>query len=585
MSASCVTATRLPSAIPGDSLLSISPHVVALTVIVAAVASVAACCSWLNSIYYESHAPFYDSLSYTTGLHKTMLTARESGILASLASATTGDTVFLPYVPAALLGALIAPSRAVGVWIQALELMVLCGSVVTYLMRIERFSLRTALLACAPLMLMGRLWRPEGGLSDFRMDFGLMAGYWTTAAWYLISRASLARRDFVILGLACGATCLMRATAPVYILCGMAPLAIADFMRLPERKRRCIGWLMAAIIASLTAGWFYVLNYQYLHWYYVIWNNDANARLGPLKSWRHGLFAIRHAGAGAILLAALVRGAIMSRSRAGHIRADSWHRIIGVRPAILWLTVAPLALLIVQGAGLNPFVSMPSSLGLLLLILVPARPASDTISLSVRSAGWLSAAVAILAVITLTQSIASHRDPASRAMTVHKSILRAIIDDALATGATTVSVGASVVGPVHAYSLHNVALYDMPDTRADARGPVIAGVLYVPDGSLEVASKAVWEGIPGETPAAKLRALSQQAEQTIDYLVIPTPATCRLFEERLSHDLMNRHATGMREHLMEGGAWHRILADVEFVEGMRFDVVRNSLRSATGGKP
>lgn len=256
-----------------------------LAAVVVAAVALGWFCSWLNALHYRTHAPFYDSLSYTITLHELMTTAREAGIPAALAAATTADTVFLPHLPAVLLGPFLDPSRSVGVWIQVIELAVLCGSLIAYLMRVERFTGRTAALACGAVLLMARLWRPHGGLSDFRMDFGLMAGYWTVAAWYLISRASLRRVDFLILGLACGAACLMRATAPVYILCGMGPLVIADLARLPGRGRRLGGWLLAAAVATLTGAWFYVLNRDFLYYYYVVWNGDAQAGLGLLESW------------------------------------------------------------------------------------------------------------------------------------------------------------------------------------------------------------------------------------------------------------------------------------------------------------
>lgn len=579
------TATEWPTASYGGFPRTVSCQARALTVIVATSACIAACCSWLNGIYYESHSPFYDSLSYTTGLHRVMQKARESGVVASLAMATQGDTVFLPYVPAALLGPVIAPSRMVGVWIQALELVVLCASLVTYLMRVERFSARTALLACAPVALMSRLWQPMGGLSDFRMDFGLMAGYWTTAAWYLISRATLARRDFLILGVACGAACLMRATAPVYILCGMGPLALADLVRLPERGRRAVNFALAALVACAVAGWFYALNYDYLYYYYVVWNNDTAIRLAPRRSWRHGLLAIRHAGAAAILLAAIVRAAIPSMAAGSRVRLNGGRREFGVRPEILWLTVAPIVMLMIQGAGLNPFVSMPASLGLLLAIVVPGRLATEEIRLSDRLTAWLTAAAAILAAITVTISVAEHHDPSRRAMTSHKSILRAIADDARTTGATSVSVGASAIGPVHAASLHNVTLYDMQDNRAGRPDPALPVIVSLPDPSLEVSSLAVWRDIPGDAPEEKLRSLGRRAEEAIDYLVVPTASTCRFLEQRLGHEVINRHATAMRDRLMESGVWQRILADIDFDNGMQFDLFRNSARRGTGGRP
>jgi hypothetical protein len=506
-----------------------------------------------------------------------MTLARESGIAAALKAATTLDTVFLPYVPAALLGPFVQPSRAIGVWIQVIQLAVLCCSLAAYLTRVERYSPATALVGCAAVLLLGRLWQPGGGLSDFRMDFGLMAGYWTVAAWYLIARSSLNVRDFLMLGLACGSVCLVRATAPVYMVAAFGPLALADVVCLPERRRRCIGWLCAAAVAGLGGAWFYVLNREYLYYYYAVWNSDANAALGPLQSWRHVKFAIRHVGIPAVAFAVLFRVACVLAAEPAPTRLGiGWRRWFDVRPAILWLTIAPIALLMIRGAGLNPFVSMPASLGLLLTILVSARPSRTPVALSARAVASLTGLFAVLFCIMAATGFALHRGPSGGPMAAHRSILRAIVADARSSDRGTISFGGSTVGPVHSASLQNVGLFDIPEARASSRDLVIDGVTCLPDASLEIAAAADWRRVPGDTPEEKLRALSERAAATIDYMVIPTASTCRTVERRFGHDIVNRHATAMREHLLGTGDWHRILADVDVTNGLVFDVFRNT---------
>jgi len=546
-------------------------------VIVAAVGLLGIYCSWLNAVYYRSRAPFYDSLSYTRGLHEVMTLSRESGIAAALKAATTLDTVFLPYVPAALLGPFVQPSRAIGVWIQVIQLVVLCGSLAAYLTRVERYSPRTALVGCAAVLLLSRLWEPAGGLSDFRMDFGLMAGYWTVAAWYLIARSSLRMRDFFMLGLACGCVCLVRATAPVYMVAAFGPLALADVVCLPERRRRCVGWLCAAAVAGLGGAWFYVLNREYLYYYYVVWNGDANAALGPLDSWRHAKFAIRHVGIPAVAFAVMFRVACVLTAEPPPTRLGvGWRRWFDVRPAILWLAIAPVALLMIRGAGLNPFVSMPASLGLLLTILVSARPSTTPLALSARAAASLGGLFAILICTMAASSLSLHRGPSDGAMAAHCSILRAIAADARSREVPAISFGTSTVGPLHSASLLNVGLFDIPEAHGTSHDLELDGVVCTPDNALEIAAAADWRRVPGDTPEEKLRALSERAAATIDYMVIPTASTCRTVERRFGHDIVNRHATAMREHLLGTGDWHRILADVDVTNGLVFDVFRNT---------
>ena len=555
-------------------------------VIVAAVGLLGIYCSWLNAVYYRSRAPFYDSLSYTRGLHEVMTLARESGIVPAISAATTLDTVFLPYVPAALLGPFVQPSRAIGVWTQVIQLAMLCGSLAAYLTRVERYSQWTALVGCAAVLLLSRLWQPAGGLSDFRMDFGLMAGYWTVAAWYLIARSSLRVRDFFVLGLACGAACLVRATAPVYILAAFGPLAIADLVCLPQRRQRCVGWLCAAAIAGLGGAWFYVLNREYLYYYYAIWNGDANAALGPLESWRHAKHAIRHVGIAALAFAVVFRIACTSAAGPAPTRLGiDWRRWLGMRPELLWLAIAPVALLMIRGAGLNPFVSMPASLGLLLAVLVPARPSPAPVALSARTVASLGGLFVILICMLAAIAFSLHRGPSGGAMAAHRSILRAIAADARSRAVPAVSFGASTVGPVHSASLLNVGLFDIPEAHGTSHALELDGVVCTPDSGLELAAAADWRRVPGDTLEEKLRALGERASATIDYMVIPTASTCRTVERRFGHDIVNHHATAMREQLLGTGTWHRILAEVDVADGLVFDVFRNTARPRQGTLP
>lgn len=258
---------------------------------------------------------------------------------------------------------------------------------------------------------------------------------------------------------------------------------------------------------------------------------------------------------------------------------------MAARPAILWLAVAPVVMLILRGAGPNPFVSMPASLGLVMGIVVPARPAAAPVTLSPRMVAWLSGTLAVLIAISAADAVARHHSPPSHAMAAHQAILRSIAADARAAGATNVAFGAAAVGPVHAASLLNVALFDMPGRQASSTAPVIDGVVCRPDGMLEVAAAAVWRGIPGDTAATKIDDLCRRAATTIDYLVVPTPPTCRLLAEQFGHDIVNRHAAALRDNLLASGMWHAILPGVEVTDGMVFDVFRNAARLGPGASP
>jgi hypothetical protein len=242
-------------------------------------------------------------------------------------------------------------------------------------------------------------------------------------------------------------------------------------------------------------------------------------------------------------------------------------------------------MLILRGAGLNPFVSMPSSLGLVLAIVVPARPADAPVTLPARTETWLAGALAMLLAISGMVAVARHRGQPDGAMAAHQTILRSIAADARAAGATNVTFGASAVGPVHAASLQNVALFDMPHRRTTGGHAVIDGIACRPDGTLEAAAAADWQSLPGDTTAAKIDGLCRRAAATIDYLVVPAPPACRLLAGQFGHDTVNRHAQALRESLLASDNWQSILPGVEVTEGMVFDVYRNAARLGSGATP
>jgi len=214
----------------------------------------------LNTRFYARNQPFYDSLSYHEQVHRVMTQARAEGVGPALGTACRSSTVCLPLVAAAFVGPFITPSRTFGIAVQIVELLVFCGTLWFYLHRIRSLSPLLAALVVTPFLLWRCLYDFNGGLSDFRMDLSLALLFATTVLWYLIATATGARWHFVALGI-------------------------------------------AAATAAVGCLWFFLLNYEALHYYYVVWNTDANAHLPLRKALRHAAFAVGHVGVPAAILA------------------------------------------------------------------------------------------------------------------------------------------------------------------------------------------------------------------------------------------------------------------------------------------
>ena len=357
---------------PWPKASRVSAFLLISLVVCSAIGAYAVC---LNAHYCSSNQPFYDSLSYNDKLHRVMSVCRESGLPAAIKVACTNDTMCLPFVIASFLALVSAPSRMVGIWIQTGELMLLVWSLYYYFTRVRGLSASIAAFSIAPFLLLRCLYSYRGGLSDFRMDLGLMLLFSVTCCWYLIASATGRRLHFAIMGVACGLTCLSRGTAPIYFLVSLGPIALVESFLSRDRRAFVGGIVLATTIAGVVAGWFYVLNFRYLYYYYVIWNPDANAHLPIRQSLRHFRLLEHHFGAGlfcAAIFQLIVATDVILRSPI----PKSWKprvRLPKLNWQAAWLALAPTAMLVAHGAGLNPFVCMPSLFGCLLFLLFPLR--------------------------------------------------------------------------------------------------------------------------------------------------------------------------------------------------------------------
>ena len=337
----------------------------------------------LNAKYYAECGPFYDSMSYHEDIHVVMTLRREQGMVAALAEACSTSTIFIPLAVAALLAASFEPSRAVGVWIQVGELALLLWSFFYYLTRIKQQTPWMAVIILSPLLALNCLYGHNGGLSDFRMDLSLFFTFSLAAVWCLIAMETRRKLHYVVFGLCAGLACLFRATAPVYLILGLGPLVLFDLARTHPRRSAVIGLGVAVSATAATCAWFYLLNHSYLHYYYFVWNKDAAAGLSWQQSLGHVAFLGNHIGMPVFYFVVAYHTAWMAQwlirnRRLPVFRMQSmWEKVTAFDLRLLWLGIAPTALLVVQGAGLNPFVCMPSVFGIVVLALMPLGAPRD----------------------------------------------------------------------------------------------------------------------------------------------------------------------------------------------------------------
>ena len=322
----------------------------------------------LNSLFYAHYGPFYNSMAYDNGLARMQIGAQRDGTLTTLWRTILSSTIVYPWVLFAPFAKFGIASRAVGVWIQIFAATWMQLTLFFYFLKLRSRTWVKSFAFSSAFILIAAAFDSNGGLSDFRMDLLQYLLLVTVMANYLIARKLRSLRWWALLGLTTGLLCLGRATSPVYIVPIFVVCATADLIAGgKDRRQFLIGWLLAGAVAILVAGWFFIVNYDHLYYYYVIWNPDANARLPLSKSFTHIKFAVNHIGIP--LLAVLVLIALHAATQAFGAFRDGVKRHLNWRP--LLFSAVPLGYLVASGAGLNPFVSIAGVGGLMIFLLDP----------------------------------------------------------------------------------------------------------------------------------------------------------------------------------------------------------------------
>lgn len=315
-----------------------------------------------NQSFYSTYGAFYDSMGYFNQLAWVMQSTQDKGFWPAMEDSFSHSTVFLPWLLGAALSYFTEPYRILGVIIQM-------PLVMLQLLTGYRFFISTgvsrwrAALYSLPLITYPAIFNFNGGLSDFRMDLSQALAYGSFLAALMVARKRDSLKEWIFVGFIISIACLFRATTPVYIFVVLCAAFFLDLCRLGivQSLQR---YLLVGIVVIVLAGWFYLFNYEYLHYYYFVWNTDANARLPLESSVTHISFILKHIGS-PLLIAFLTTLSVAALSLLKNFKKDlfnlNWIALIG--------TLVPACYLVLSGAGLNPFVSMVAVPGLILFSL------------------------------------------------------------------------------------------------------------------------------------------------------------------------------------------------------------------------
>ena len=500
---------------------------------------------WLNRLFYARFPPFFDSMSYTLAYANMLSLARSAGIPAGLHAALHSGTVSLPWIFTALFSPVLPYSRAAGIWYQEFWMAVLALSVFHYLVRYRHLAPWIAFCFTLPFVSFRVVYAANGGVSDFRMDLMLYILLGCMSVWYLATYETRSWTPWAWSGLFLLLAVLNRATAPVYILAMFAPVLGA---RIPAGRegsvapRLALFWLPPAALAAAQLA----SNYAALHYYYFEWGVDPNANLPlwkaamhiPLAGWSIGL-----------PLTLVCVPALLAALRTGGVRQADWK--------ILWLGSAPVLLLVLRGAGLNPYVSMPAVFGWLLFCLLPLRGPLALPPLWQRRFAWfLAAACAVNAADGIRLHV--HPPGIGPAASAVRTAIERMHDDALAHGRHTAAFATTHILDVEEEVFRNMLVFDYGVRPREGGQYPYRGVSFSSSHNelFTAAVPLIWErGLPGRTDDEKLAALAALAEKDIDYLVIPSEATIDWLERNHPDQFINTKTRELKRRLLASGRW------------------------------
>ncbi len=538
----------------------------------------------LNRLYYQYYGAFYDSMSYYARMVAVMDLSRTEGFFAGMAKAATNSTVFLPFGFMPFLAKWVEPTRFFATALQSVWVFGLGASLLVYFTWCRKVVLPLALALGLLFVSTHAIYFYNGGLSDFRMDLQLYLLFGITITWFLIALHQGRRWTWLVFGFAAGLCCLGRATSPVYIGLTCVPMALPVFFQGREKILTTLkGVALSAVICLVVAGWFFVLNWKHLHYYYFVWNLDANARLPLATSIRHFFFAWDSAGAaiiwsilgcGVIALSCWVAPLVLHPSAAG------WKAgVLGWLRAIEWRAMAPALMpagyLALSGAGLNPFVSMPSTFGIMLCV----------VSLAGRwpARGWRVSAIALVAFTgagwSALSGVPSHSVAPGR--TNRAEAYRAI-DRAITHAVAGPTRGRVLVSQVSLGYYHNAALasyftFDRPLPRT-AEGFELAGKQLILLGQHLCAppTEVEWKKFPGNSDEERIAYVVDTLTHNADFVILPTGKTADYLASHVPYNYINRFTPVIRARLLGDGAWIPLSDPIAVTDDEEYLVYRNS---------
>lgn len=536
----------------------------------------------LNSQLYQKHAPFYDSITYYDRVYEVASIRNQTGLLAAVQNACLEkSTIVMPYLMAIPFSYFFSPTRAIGVWIEIAYFATFLFSVGYLLHRVFGARPREMLFMLVPFFLLSALYRPYAGISDLRVDLPMAFLYGASACWLFIGMLHHRWRDLFIAGLLMATACLSRAIAPVYFGIGMAPLVIHELIRSEQKFEVLKRAIFVGGIVALFSGWFYLAHYDFLYYYYFVWNTDANASVSFGRSLRHILLVAKSVGpfVAVFFLSLYMTNKSISRSEITECKTEAleWERPnLPVSPYLwfCWIGVAPVLVLIVKRADLNPFVSLPSATVLLMLwTLIQHRAFQWVIDRRLPRILWTSS---ICLTLAMTYGYVNHTiTKLDNSAAAHRVVLNEMLRDAEKTDLQGARFSVNVMTILNTGSLQSTLRFEKTSSYAGPQTTSLNNREWIADDRFFLPAEVNWRELPGDSNKEKIDGLLDHAISEVDYIVSPTLESVPAIQAKYDYCFASRFAGDIISSFQDSPSWRPITEKVEIQDGIAVVVLKN----------
>jgi hypothetical protein len=368
---------------------------------------------------------------------------------------------------------------------------------------------------------------------------------------------------------------LSRATAPVYWVVIAGPLlAVRLVTGAWQDRKKLLQGVMWMIVPSLVVALpFFLTHFAYLYYYYAEWNQAANAHLSWGESMVHVRFAFEQLGwamafAGLFFCAAVLLDNWRlnpETSTSGDNQKSPGFSALDWK--LLYIGSAPVMFLILRGAGLHPFVSMPAVFGWLMFLVAPLRGTGPVLrSVWSKSAGLLLVGACLW---NASQAPGQVGYPETR-MSAMRQGIDWMREDSLRKKLPRVDFVAFHSWNFHPFFMRNVLIneYGYRSSRWFLVSP--EGIPWEPvhvwkhsEDSYELpftaSDASFWDDdVAGTTDAEKIESAYQTAQKDIDYVFLPDDATIDFMEQYIAHNFINTKVRTIKKRFLDSGEWEKI---------------------------